>query len=175
MTCYFCALCNRYHTISSKIGRKHLHYAINQNPVMSKYELLHLLSPSEVSTLMRKLKVRSVEQLIEKLPEKLEVYPDYYANPEREAKICIRVGRHKICFPPFKIKTGIWPKGLFKYGSVEDIIREALKQIRSGTPYATVVHRINLVRVWNKRDPVMWEKLTQVLEKLKEMHKSGLI
>jgi hypothetical protein len=147
--------------------------------MMSKYQLINFLSPSELNDLMRRLKARNIEQLLSKLPERVEVYPGYYAaNPQvklREARVCVKAGKHKVCFPPFKIKTGIWPKGLFKHGTVEDIVNEALKQIYAGTPYATVVQRINLVRVWNKRDPVMWEKLTKVLERLKQMHRKGLI
>lgn len=194
---YYCTLCDRWHRSDSKIGQKHKRYGISiysismggipvgiasrpeeENPLTSRYKLLQHLSPSEIKELMRKLHAKTIDQLLERLPEKVEFEPFYYAsNPikEQTVRMCFKVGPHKVCLAPFKIKRGVWPKGLFKYGTVEDIVREAIKQIRSGTPYFTVIQRINLVRVWNKRNPKMWEKLTQVLEKLKEMHERGLI
>lgn len=86
----------------------------------------------------------------------------------KKAQICT----NKKC-KEIKIKSGVFPEGAFK--SFQKLF-EVAKKMAKKDGYATVVRRLNLIRIWNKnRNPKLVKRIEKVLSKLKKLKEKGEI
>jgi hypothetical protein len=98
--------------------------------------------------------------------------PSKKKQKTRKAKVCVKVQKRRKC-KEIKIKSGIWPEGAFS--SVKKLF-EAAKKMAKKDGYATVIRRLNLIRIWNKnRNPKLAKRIENVMERLKKMHARGEI
>ena len=90
----------------------------------------------------------------------------------QKAKICVKKKRRMKC-KEIKIKRGIWPEGAFS--SVEKLL-DAAKKMAKKDGYATVIRRLNIIKIWNKnKNPRLAKRVETVMLKLKRMHARGEI
>lgn len=88
----------------------------------------------------------------------------------KKAKICVRTGRKLKC-KQITIKTNVWKEGAFS--SAKKLLEEAAKMAKKDG-YATVIRRLNLIRIWNKnRNRELSKRIEKVMEKLRKMHARG--
>ncbi|WP_290595824.1 MULTISPECIES: hypothetical protein [unclassified Archaeoglobus] len=85
----------------------------------------------------------------------------------KKAKICQRKGKRLVC-REIKIKSDVWPDGAFD--SYEKLLKAAKRMVKKDG-YATVIRRLNIVRIWNKnRNPRLAKRVEKVMAKLRRLH-----